>query len=92
MLRIEKSCCFVSCNQALVFKSQVSTLQEVAVTQRCSGRLITGRWHVGVPSSPSYVEATGRAVGSDLLDLTVAAGTGRERSLDRNLPVPVPPH
>lgn len=39
VLRIEKSCCFVSCNQALVFKSQVSTLQEVAVTQRCSRRL-----------------------------------------------------
>ena len=88
MLRIKKSCCFLSCNQALVFKSQVSTLSEAAITQRCPGRLITGRRHVGVPSSPRF-EATGRAVGSDL---TVVAGMGRERSLDRNLPVPVLPY
>lgn len=28
----------------------------------------------------------------DLLDLTAEVGTGREHSLDRNLPVPVPPY
>lgn len=28
----------------------------------------------------------------DLLDLTVEAGKGREHSLDRNPPVPVPPY
>lgn len=89
--RIEKSCCRFSCNQALVFKSQVSTSGGGYKYQRCSRRLSQADGTQGVPSSPSHVEATGRAAGSDLLDLRVAAGRAGNALLDRNLPVPVPP-